>query len=333
MRRKPKGLGLLLLLLCLLAGIVGARKLSESRGAHDSRPAWSTPSPETAQANREEVNIISEESSEVDWAAAETPVPIPTAGEKNYPHVRGYNEKTYKLVSDLVYTYAAKQDEAGTELQATLEQLEAEDPAMGAMWKEILDYWRYVNSSLEIKPGEIPEGLPEDDSLCVVVLGFQLRPDGSMADELIGRCETARSCLERYPNAILALTGGGTASQNRSVTEAGAMAAWFAEHAVKPERMLIEDASFTTADNAVLTAALLREKAPQVKTLLLVSSDYHLPLGCLLFGEKALITAYEEGTKPFTVAGAAAWDSGGRFQRDTPQMQKMYLWSVSDPKY
>ena len=38
----------------------------------------------------------------------------------------------------------------------------------------------------------------------------------------------------------------------------------------------------------MLTAALLREQAPQVKTLLLVSSDYHLPLGCLLFEEKAL---------------------------------------------
>lgn len=334
MRKKKKGLGLLLALLCLLVGIIGARKLNVSRGAHDSCPAWATPGPAASQANAEQVDIIREELPKEETAASETTAPIPIVPEeKSYPRVRGYNEKTYKLASDLVYTYAAKQDEAGTELQATLEQLKEEDPAMGAMWQEILEYWHYVNFKLEIRAGEIPEGLPEDDSLCVVVLGFQLRPDGSMAEELAGRCETALRCLERYPDAILALTGGGTAFQNRSVTEAGAMAVWFAERGVKPEQMLIEGASLTTADNAVLTAALLREKAPQVRELLLVSSDYHLPLGCLLFEEKALLSAYGEGTKPFTVAGTAAWDSGGRFLPDTPQQQKMYLWSVADPKY
>ena len=57
-----------------------------------------------------------------------------------------------------------------------------------------------------------------------------------------------------------------------------------------------------------------------------------LPLGCVLFEERAILYAYEEGTKPFEVAGWAGWDSRG-VQPDSPMMQKTYLWSVADPKY
>lgn len=153
-----------------------------------------------------------------------------------------------------------------------------------------------------------------------------------MAEELVGRCETALRCLERYPKARLALTGGGTAWMNPGVTEAGAMADWFAVRGIDPERMLIEDRSLTTADNAVYTAALLRERFPEVRQLLLVSSDYHLPLGALLFEEKALLTEWEEGVKPFSVAACAAWDSGGCSLPDSPMQQKLYLWSVADPQ-
>ena len=267
-------------------------------------------SPTLTRTNREGRSLLRPP----DLRASSQPTPTPQAElPRSYPLVRGYSEKTYRLVSDLVYTYAAKQDAGIAELLRLLEELKAEDVAMEAQWHEILDYWRYVNN----------------DS----ALGFQLEPDGSMAEELRGRCETALACLSRYPRALLAVTGGGTAFGNRSATEAGVMAAWFFEHGVDAGRILQEDLSLTTADNAVFTGALLRGNAPQVSQLLIVSSDYHLPLGCLLFEEQAILYAHEEGTKPFTVAGWAAWDSGGRFLPDTPMQQKVYVWSVADPKY
>ena len=327
MRRKRRGLGLLLTLLCVLAATVAARGLLAKPREPAAVPPLTAASPTTAPTPASTARPT---------AAPDTPQPTPTpqaAPARSYPLVRGYSEKTYRLVSDLVYTYAAKQDAGIAELLRTLEELKAEDVAMEAQWHEILDYWRYVNKDFAPQPGEIPEGLAEDDSLCVVVLGFQLEPDESMAAELKGRCETALKCLERYPQALLAVTGGGTAFGNRSVTEAGVMAAWFIEHGVDPGRILQEDLSLTTADNAVFTGALLRGNAPQVSQLLIVSSDYHLPLGCLLFEEQAILYAHEEGTKPFTVAGWAAWDSGGRFLPDTPMQQKVYVWSVADPKY
>ena len=326
MRRKRRGLSLLLTLLVLLGATVAARGLLIRPDRQAAPYATAEPVPTTAPTPAPTAGPT---------AAPETPQPTPTPQAeptRSYPLVRGYSEKTYRLVSDLVYTYAAKQDAGIAEQLKLLEELKAEDVAMEAQWHEILDYWRYVNNDFAPQAGEIPEGLAEDDSLCVVVLGFQLRPFGSMTEELVGRCETALACLARYPNALLAVTGGGTAVQNPEATEASAMAAWFIEHGVAPERIFREDASVTTAHNAIYTCALLRERAPQVRQLLIVSSDYHLPLGCLLFEEQAILYAYEEGTKPFEVAGWAGWDSRG-VQPDSPMMQKTYLWSVADPKY
>ena len=237
------------------------------------------------------------------------------------------------MVSDLVYTYAAKQREGGDEIQAGLEKLKAMDPRLGLLWEQILQYWDFVNEDFPEPDANPPQGLPQDDSLCIVVLGFQLHADGSMAEELIGRCETALRFAEAYPEAFVAVTGGGTAWQNKTVTEAGAMAQWLTEHGVAEERILVEDRSLTTADNAVFTLEILRKHAPQVKSLAIVSSDYHLPLGALLFEEKALLLGAEEGEKTFSVEGVAAYDTQGRFRPDTPMHQKAYVWSVADPQY
>ena len=166
-----------------------------------------------------------------------------------------------------------------------------------------------------------------------MVLGFQLESDGSMAPELVGRCETALRCAGQYPNALIAVTGGGTAWQNPGATEAGVMAKWLIAHGVEAARILKEDASRTTGDNAEFTVRLLVENHPEVKALAVVSSDYHVPLGVLLFGAEALLYEYETGSLPFSVLSNAAFDTGGRYSTDSPMMQKMWLWGLADPRY
>ena len=261
--------------------------------------------------------------------APETPTPTPAA-LIGAPLV--YTEESYRLVSDLVYTYAARQQEGEAEIREGLTHLKELDPRLGAIWEQILGLWNGVNTELTVST-VIPEGLPEDESLCIVVLGFQLHADGSMAEELLGRCRTALALAKRYPLSRIAVTGGGTAYQNHAATEAGVMAQWLCEQGVEPGRILVEDHSLTTADNAVFTCDLLRRDAPEVRTLAVVSSDYHLPLGVLLFEEKAILLGAEEGKQPFHVAACAAWDTEGRFRPDTPMEQKAYLWSVADPHY
>ena len=264
---------------------------------------------------------------------APTPSPVPTPEPTVFVPPRGYTEESYNLVSDMVYAYADRQEEAVDIIRADLEKLTALDPALGSLWTKLMRVWSEVNSGLTLNPGVLPDGLPEDGSLCIVVLGFQLESDGSMAPELVGRCETALRCAEQYPNALIAVTGGGTARSDPNATEAGVMAEWLTAHGVAESRILKEDASLTTGDNAEFTCRLLVENHPEVKALAVVSSDYHVPLGVLLFGAEALLYEYETGTLPFSVISNAAFDAGGQYLPDTPMMQRMWLWGLADPKY
>ena len=196
-----------------------------------------------------------------------------------------------------------------------------------------MSYWDYVNTGLEIQVGAVPEGLPEDDSLGIVVLGFELMYDGSMTPELVGRCELALSCAQRYPNAWLVLTGGGTALQNKQATEAGVMAEWFLERGVEEKRLILEDRSLTSADNAEYTCAILGGGYSQIKNLMIVTSDYHIQMGCLLFEESAWLYGWEYGEKPFTVVANTALATPGRDDYKGTKKQAQYLWALANPHY
>ena len=264
---------------------------------------------------------------------APTPTPIPMPEPTVFVKPQGYTEESYNLVSDMAYAYADRQEAAVDIIKADLEQLHVLDPALGSLWTKLMQTWSAVNRELTINPGVLPDGLPEDESLCIVVLGFQLEQDGSMAPELQGRCETALKSAEKYPNALIAVTGGGTAWGNPNATEAGVMADWLMAHGINEDRILKEDESRTTADNAEFTCKLLVENHPEVKALAVISSDYHLPLGVLLFQEQALLYEYETGTLPFSVISNAAFETAGHYLPDSPMMQKSYLWSLADPRY
>ena len=179
-----------------------------------------------------------------------------------------------------------------------LAALAGADPGLADKWTRILDLWEApvaVNAAL-------PDGLPTDDTLCLAALGFQLNPDGTMRPELIGRLNVLRAAAQQYPNAVIVCTGGGTAANDPAATEAGRMAAWLYEHGVDPSRVYVEDKSLTTAQNAVYTFDLLASRCPQVTRIAIVSSDYHIATGVLLFGAEAILRG-----SPAAVAANAAW--------------------------
>ena len=99
---------------------------------------------------------------------ANTTAPVPTGAG-------GYSKTTYEIVSDMVYTYRQLQSEGMDTVRRDLEKLKAADPALGTAWERIMETWVYVNNDLEINEA-VPAGLPEDDSLAIVALGFQLLP-------------------------------------------------------------------------------------------------------------------------------------------------------------
>ena len=199
-----------------------------------------------------------------------------------------------KLIEQFVIRYAAYGERDGE----ALAELSALDPALAEKWERILDLWA---APAEAVPA-LPDGLPGDNTLCLVVLGFQLKPDGTMRDELIERLKVALTASAQYPEAVIVCTGGGTAANNPSATEAGRMAAWLLDNGVAPDRVLAEDKSLTTAQNAILTLALLRETQPQVRQIAIISSDYHIATGALLFGAEAILR-----DSPVTVTANASW--------------------------
>ena len=186
--------------------------------------------------------------------------------------------------------------------EQALASLASLDPSLGEKWTRIMDLWETpvtVNEAL-------PDSLPEDDSLCLVALGFQLSPDGTMREELIERLNVLLAESEKYPNAIIVCTGGPTAADDPEATEAGRMAEWLEEHGVDPSRLVVEDRSLTTAQNAIYTFKLLAEKHPRVKQIAIISSDYHIATGTLLFGAEAILR--DNG---INIVSNAAWHAPG----------------------
>ncbi len=245
-----------------------------------------------------------------------------------------YSEQTYQLVTDLVYTRRYQGAEGEESVLQLLEELKTADPELGRLWESIMNYWAFAGDGLAVNPDILPDGLPEDSSLCITVLGFQLMYDGTMAPELTGRCEIALASAKKYPNAYLLVTGGGTAAGNRSATEADVMAEWLIRNGVDAGRIIIENQSLTTDQNAVYSCRILADDYPEVKSLAIVSSDYHVALGSMLFTEAALLYGYGHYCEaPYQVVSNAAYRTAGNETYSNPSNFGADIWVMADPTY
>ena len=198
------------------------------------------------------------------------------------------------LIERIVVSYAAD----GSRDEEALTALRGLDPSLGEKWTRVMDLWAAPVAVNE----KLPDTLADDDSLCLVTLGFQLNPDGTMRDELVERLKVLLSAAAQYPRALIVCTGGGTASEDPTATEAGRMAEWLTAQGVDPSRLIVEDRSLTTAQNAILTYDLLERGYPQVRQIALISSDYHIATGALLFGAEGILR-----DSPAQVVSNAAW--------------------------
>ena len=212
-----------------------------------------------------------------------------------------------EIIEEMVVDYGSYGDEADERIASLLKELRAVDTDAADRWTSIMTLWKTVNTDLPLSNDVLPDGLPDTDELCIVTLGFQLNPDGTMRDELIERLRVVRNSAEKYPNALIVCTGGGTAAENESATEAGKMAEWLIENGIAEDRVIVEDKSVTTAQNAIYTYDILAEHYPQVKQLVIVSSDYHIATGTLLFEAEAILRAEKAGAEKVHVVSNAAW--------------------------
>ena len=195
------------------------------------------------------------------------------------------------------------------EAQWLKDALDVYVPSLGRHWQSILDFWRYANEEMPVNIGALPTDLPQTDHLCLIVLGYQLNPKGTMKDELIGRLQVALKCAEQYPEAVILCTGGPTASANPDTSEAKEMARWLKQHGVRSDRIIMEGQSLSTTKNASYSYRVLRKKAPQVDSVAIISSEYHIAWGSVLFESQFLLAADAEDGQIIHVVSNAAFDT------------------------
>ena len=196
------------------------------------------------------------------------------------------SEDTQSIIEEIVTFYGQYGDKAEAQINTLLADLEAVDPKAYTQWAAIMDLWKEEPA---VNEGILPDALPETDELCLVALGFQLNPDGTMREELIERLKVVLASSQKYPDALIVCTGGGTAADNPNATEAGMMAQWLIDNGVDADRVIVEDHSLTTAQNAIYTFDILEKQYTQVKQLAILSSDYHIATGALLFVAEAIL--------------------------------------------
>lgn len=212
---------------------------------------------------------------------------------------------TDQLIRDLINYFHHYQADAPKDFELILGEIREQDPALADTWENILNFWIYLNRDMEVQSHVLPDGLPEDDSLCIAVMGYYLMSDGGIRDELRDRLEVALASAEKYPNAYILVTGGGTASENKKATEAGQMAKWLIKKGISEDRIIIEDKAHSTIENATYGCKLLYRDYPQVKSLAVITSDYHIWRSCLYMNTQAALDAYQIGTEPIRVVANA----------------------------
>ena len=212
-----------------------------------------------------------------------------------------------KIIEEMVVDYGSYGTEAEERIHMLLKELSKADKNIGKRWSKIMDLWKSPELGQPLHYDVLPDGLPDTDELCIVILGFQLNPDGTMREELVQRLTVALASAEKYPDAYIVCTGGGTASENKDVSEAGEMAKWLMEHGIEDDRIIVEDNSMTTAQNAIFSYDILTSRYPSVKKLAIVSSDYHIATGELLFETVSILRATTPENEKLEVISNAAW--------------------------
>ena len=141
------------------------------------------------------------------------------------------------------------------------------------------------NTSLVLNYVESPK---EKDF--IVTLGYALNSDGTMHETLIKRLDQTYLAAIANPNAKIIVSGG---VQKSGVTESYLMKKWLIEKGIDANRIIPEDKSKDTVDNALNSVEIL--KVNNAKNIILITSASHIRRAKTIF-EEAISNAGMETT-------------------------------------
>ena len=230
---------------------------------------------------------------------------VTALGESSVYRVAAENEENFRQLFDLLRT-AHESPSSGDDaaIDKRLERIRAVNADDYEIALAIAEHWRKVyldphyriflyrgeETAVTLERSDPPIG----EKHAIVVLGYQLE-NGEMREELRGRCRAAAALARSYPDAILVCSGGATGSNNpEGHTEAGMMKEFLVkECGIDASRIYTDEAAMTTLENAVNTFRILRSQG--IRTITVVTSDYHQRWGQVLYNAMAAICRTKDG--------------------------------------
>src|SRR4051794_31754026 len=131
------------------------------------------------------------------------------------------------------------------------------------------------------------------DAQAIVVLSAKIYPpDESQSEVLPGyglyrRCHRAALLYKTWQAVPIVVTGGPVSTGSGTVNSTAAMLRVLVDEGVPPGAVWVEDRSLTTYDNAVHTAALLRDNKG-ITRIVLVTEAFHMPRAMKTFRRQGL---------------------------------------------
>lgn len=205
-------------------------------------------------------------------------------------------DRVDELIGNLIGYY---RDGAETDIMRTLDELKEVSETDHEIWDSIIDYWDWIENDMVENMDVAPDGLPNDNSHAFIVLGYALNSDGTMKPELEGRLQVALNSAEKYPNSYILVTGG---VEKNGWTEGERMHDWLVDHDISEDRILVETEAGDTTGNAQNSFKILHQM-PQIKSISMITSQYHLKRGTLLYYAQSLLSAKELNTTPIKLIG------------------------------
>lgn len=230
-----------------------------------------------------------------------------------------------RLLNDLVKAHQSRAAEDRRQIEEDLDAVRAVDGGDYEIAKAIADHWRavYLDPDYELclyRGEEQAEtlrdfGIQNSPAHAFVILGYELM-DGEMQPELKSRCDAAAAAARAFPSTILVCSGGATGANNpQGHTEAGMMKAYLTERCgIDASRIFLDEQAMTTAENAVNTFAILREKG--VRTMTIITSGYHQRWGQALYNAVGSLYRQRTGYSAEIVGNYSCDIDNARYQND-----------------
>ena len=112
---------------------------------------------------------------------------------------------------------------------------------------------------------------PMEDSDVIIVLGAQVKEDGTPSVALERRLTASLESYQADPQLIIVC---GAQGANEPRPEGDVMRDWLIGRGVRPEDVVAETASFNTRENLIYARAIMEHRG--LSQALVVTSDYHV---------------------------------------------------------